>query len=405
MEFYQIVLLVLSAVLKLAALYTLVVVLFAFRKPRGYADCAPKTKFAVLIAARNEEAVIGNLVKSLLEQDYPRELFDVFVAPNNCSDNTAEAALKAGARIIECRIPVSNKGEVLHDTLSQLMNGEYDYDAFCIFDADNVADKSFLKEMNKAFCAGANVAKGASEVGNRNESWVAGSYGVYFDLFNVFYNRPRMNAKLSAKLIGTAFAVSKNYLEKTGGWRTQTIAEDAEFAADCAANGERVWYVPEAVSYDEAPNSFAVSLKQRKRWCSGVLQVGKIKLPRLAKTFVKSGNLLALDLFVFIATPVNQFMSLVINGFSLIVSELTLWEIGLLCLSSCFAAYVVMSLFALLLETLILRRGVKSVKGALAFPIFTLSFVALLVYCVLHKTTRWDDIKHTGSVGLEYSQR
>ena len=46
-------------------------------------------KFAVLIAARNESAVIGDLIRSIRNQNYPQELIDVYVIADNCTDNTA----------------------------------------------------------------------------------------------------------------------------------------------------------------------------------------------------------------------------------------------------------------------------------------------------------------------------
>ena len=73
----------------------------------------PKNKFAILVASRNEEAVIGELVESLLEQDYPKDLYEVIVIPNNCTDNTEKVAKKAGATIMKCTVPVKSKGEVL----------------------------------------------------------------------------------------------------------------------------------------------------------------------------------------------------------------------------------------------------------------------------------------------------
>ena len=68
-----------------------------------------KNKFAVLIASRNEEDVIGHLVKSLLDQNYPKDLYDVYVIPNNCTDETEKVAKKAGAKIIKCTVPTKSK--------------------------------------------------------------------------------------------------------------------------------------------------------------------------------------------------------------------------------------------------------------------------------------------------------
>jgi len=58
-------------------------------------------RFAVVICARNEEAVIGHLIESLKAQRYPKESYRVFVIADNCTDNTAGAAEKGGATVFE----------------------------------------------------------------------------------------------------------------------------------------------------------------------------------------------------------------------------------------------------------------------------------------------------------------
>ena len=143
--------LILTLLLKAASLWFLAVALFALRKPKRYAVCAPRTRFACLVAARNEEAVIGALVESLKKQDYPDALYDIFVIPNNCTDDTESEALCAGAKIFRCFEPVRCKGDALHEAVAWLLPQRYD--AFCVFDADNVADEQFLARMNDAFCA------------------------------------------------------------------------------------------------------------------------------------------------------------------------------------------------------------------------------------------------------------
>ena len=54
-------------------------------------------KYAVLVAARNEEAVLGNLIDSIRAQDYPSHLVTIFVAADNCTDRTAQIAREKGA--------------------------------------------------------------------------------------------------------------------------------------------------------------------------------------------------------------------------------------------------------------------------------------------------------------------
>ena len=233
--------------LKLVSAYFLIVALFALKKPKPIPRANPKTRFACVIAARNEERVIGELVQSLLRQNYPKTLFDIYVMPNNCTDHTALAAIRTGAAILKPRGEVRCKGDALHEAFETLLRK--DYDAFCVFDADNVVDADFLSRMNDAFLAGAKVTKGAMRVKNPQDSPLCGCYGLYFTCFDFFFSRARMNCGLSSKLVGTGFAVHRSVLEQSGGWNSATIAEDAEFAAYLAETGTRVWFVPEAVTY------------------------------------------------------------------------------------------------------------------------------------------------------------
>ena len=258
--------LILTLLLKAASLWFLAVALFALRKP---------------------------LVESLKKQDYPDALYDIFVIPNNCTDDTESEALCAGAKIFRCFEPVRCKGDALHEAVAWLLPQRYD--AFCVFDADNVADEQFLARMNDAFCAGAQVCKGAMRAKNPYASWLSGCYGLYFTLFDTFFSRARMSCGLSSKLVGTGFAVHRAVLERFGGWNTSTIAEDAELAAQCAANGVRVCFVPGALTSDEAPNDFDVSLRQRRRWCSGIMDVAVRMDAPLVSALRGSAPLRALD--------------------------------------------------------------------------------------------------------------
>lgn len=72
----------LSLILKIFTAYTAVISIFFLLPRRKIPRAEARTRFAVLLAARNEEAVIGRTVQQLLDQHYPRELFDVYVIPN-----------------------------------------------------------------------------------------------------------------------------------------------------------------------------------------------------------------------------------------------------------------------------------------------------------------------------------
>lgn len=72
--------------------------LHAYKKVPKIKESEIKKRFAVLIPARNEDGVIGALIASLQKQKYPKELYDIIVIPNNCTDNTEQAAAEAGAK-------------------------------------------------------------------------------------------------------------------------------------------------------------------------------------------------------------------------------------------------------------------------------------------------------------------
>ncbi len=396
--------LVLGLALNVFSAYFLVVAVFALRKPSSYPDATPSTRFAVVIPARNEVAVVGRLVDSLFCQDYPRELYDICVVPNNCTDDTAGAAAAAGARVIRCAGPVRNKGDALREAFGKLMAGPDPYDAFVVFDADNLADRRFLAELDKAFQAGARVAKGRNEAKNPYDSWVSGCYSLYFGMFGVLFNRARAACGLSAKLVGTGFAVHRDVLEKLGGWRTGTITEDAEFAAQLALAGERVSWVPLAVAYDEEPLSLRESMIQRKRWCSGIVQVARLQLRDLLRWRGRAAWPLRLDASMFLMAPLAQALSLFLllftwsialaGGVSSTAMQLQASLLGGL------AAYTGSAAFAAGVAFRYTRHDRRILKSVLAFPLFMLSWIPLQVLALFHKTVVWEETRHTRDLSV-----
>ena len=375
--------------LKLVSLYFLVVALFALKKPKPIARANPKIKFACVIAARNEERVVGGLVESLLRQDYPKALFDIYVMPNNCTDQTALAAVRAGAQILWPQGEIHCKGDALREAFETLL--PKDYDAFCVFDADNFVDCAFLARMNDAFCAGAKAAKGAMRVKNPQDGPLCGCYGLYFTCFDFFFSRARMNCGLSSKLVGTGFAVHRSVLEQSGGWNSVTIAEDAEFAAYLAETGERVWFVPEAVTYDEAPVSVRVSLRQRRRWSSGVMDVAQERGGALFTGIFKTGGARALDMLLMLLQPYCQASSFLLAS-ALLLSQPKLSQALALLPLSLLAGYAVMAVFARILTAI--QGGKTDYRVIFLFPLFMASWLPLNLVSLVCRTRSWQEIEH-----------
>ncbi len=402
--------LVSGIMLKIFSLYYLVMCLFFRKKTAPRIHYSPQCKFACLIAARNEETVIGNLIKSLREQNYPPELIEIYVIPNNCTDNTEQAALAAGAEIISPKGVVRSKGDALHYAVRKLLPRD-DIDCFMIFDADNIADINYMKAMNDAFMSGIQVAKSRIESKNPYDSWVSGCYGLYYNIFNNFFNESRSRLGLSPKLIGTGLGIKREVLFKMGGWNTVTIAEDTEFNADCVIEGYKVGWVPDAITYDETPDSFKVSLKQRRRWIGGIMDVAKESLPDIFYGGLSSHRVIQLfDMAMILIMPYVQTISL-LPAILILASAVyggflgtALLFIGGGLLLSCLGV----AAFGLLLAVISPYETRSMIKSVLMFPVFTLSWMPLCFMALFAGGGSWEQIRHKRAIALKdlnYSAR
>ncbi len=360
-----------------------------------------KYKFGVVIAGRNEEKVIGGLIKSLQKQHYPEHLFEIFVVPNNCTDRTEDVAREAGATIIHCDVPVKQKGDALEDTFKKLVKRE-DIDAFVVFDADNLVHPDFLARMNDALCEGVEVAQCFRDAKNMGDNWLTGSYTLFYFIQNFFFNRARMNYSGSAAINGTGFMVRKSVLQKYG-FKTRTITEDSEFTGQCAIRGIQVAFVEDAITYDEHPQSFWASWKQRKRWTSGCLSCLQIYGGKLLKTFFKTGNIACFDMVMMYAAPLmvvlGFVLSVVLIAFHLLGVEL--FDFFSYLYASGILFFIVFYLLNVAMNIFVVKYNKKSPKnifsGIIFFALFLATWIPINIICLFKKTNNWEQIKHDRS--------
>ena len=216
-------------------------------------------RFMMIIPAHNEEKVVRELVESLKNLDYKKELYDIYVIADNCTDNTAQIAKEAGAIVYE-RFDEKHKtkGYALQWFLQQKIDEDAPYDAFCIFDADNIVDKNFLKAMNKKLNQGEDVVQGYRDIKNPSDSWVTAGYAIFYWTMNRFYHLARYNLGLSPLINGTGFMVKFDVV-KPEGWKTKTLTEDIEFSLKRIIAGKKLGWATDAIVYDEQPVGFKQS--------------------------------------------------------------------------------------------------------------------------------------------------
>ena len=373
-------------------------------------------RYAFFIAAHNEEAVIANLVRSIKEQDYPSELIDIFVVADACTDDTARVAREAGAIVYE-RNDLARKGKswVMDYGFDRILN-EYPgrYEAFFIFDADNLLSRDYVSIMNDAFDQGYLALTSYRNSKNYGSSWISSAYATWFLREARFLNNARMICGTSCAVSGSGFLVSAKIIEGMHGWDFHTLTEDIQFSTFCAIHGVRIGYAP-AEFYDEQPVTFAASWKQRMRWTKGFYQVFFTYGSQLVKSFAILRRFAAYDLFMTVA-PGNllSLISVLVNVTFLIVGSLSHGFLATdrelaMCFGSIAMTFVSMYLtfFVLgLLTTVFERRHIhcpsrlRVFANVFTFPLFMFTYIPITVAALFLKVD-WVPTQHGVSVTLD----
>lgn len=254
---------------------------------RKFKSAKKKHKYAICIAARNEENVIGNLLDSINKQDYPKDLLQVFVVADNCDDKTAVIARDYGAICYERNdLEHRTKGYALQ-YLFECIEKDYGRDSFegyFIFDADNLLKKNFVSKMNDAFDSGVKIITSYRNTKNFDENWISSTYALHWIRSIRTYHRARSVLRLATNIQGTGFLFSNEIVHD--GWNYTSLTEDRALTADAVAQGYEISYQDEAEFYDEQPVSLKVALRQRLRWSKGHLLA-----------FVETGPYLFVNIF------------------------------------------------------------------------------------------------------------
>ena len=357
----------------------------------------------MLIAARNEEAVLPQLLWSINRQDYPASLITTYVVADNCTDDTARVAEEYGA-VVYRRFHTQKvgKGHALHDLLRWLRDRpEYpQIDAFLIFDADNLLEPDYVRSINRTCSDGYDAFCGYRNSKNFGSSWVSAGHAVWFLHECVHLSRSRQLTNLPCAVTGTGFGFTRDLLETMGGWNFFTLTEDIQFSFWCAAHVIRVGYCHDAVLYDEQPVTLRQSFRQRIRWVQGTMQVSVCLGPDLLKGLIRGGRTGLVCL---------QNLSLSMWGFGLsgvvgVLGFVTAWLTHGVQAALCSAAMGAIGMLLILLLTagltLLTERkriratGPQKLMGLLVFPLYMLCYVPITVAAIFRKRS-WKPIAHS----------
>jgi cellulose synthase/poly-beta-1,6-N-acetylglucosamine synthase-like glycosyltransferase len=364
-------------------------------------------KYAVVIAARNESAVIGQLINSIKQQKYPSELIDIYVVADNCTDNTADVARDAGAYVFE-RFNRQNvgKGYALDYAFKSIIASDDHYNGYFVFDADNLLDENYVAEMNKVFDNGYKIVTCYRNSKNYDTNWISAGYSLWFLREAKYLNNARMMLNTGCAISGTGFMVSDDIIRKNNGWKHHLLTEDIEFSIDNAIQGEKIGYCGTAVLYDEQPYIFEQSWNQRLRWAKGFYQVFAKYGKTLFKSIFTKKSFSCYDMLMTIMPALllsltSVFINLVfltvglinIETYPEIISETS----GAIIMSGV-NSYLV--LFALGLITTITEwkqinsTPIKKIKYIFSFPIFIFTYIPISIVA-LFRRIEWKPITHS----------
>ena len=365
-------------------------------------------RIAVLIAARNEQAVIGNLIDSIRAQDYPAEKVDIFVVADNCTDLTGSVAGAHGANVyFRSNAAQVGKGYALQYLLRCIEDDYAPYDGYLVLDADNVLSPNYITEINKTFSDGYQIVTSYRNSKNYGDNWISAGYALWFLRESRYLNHARFLLGTSCAVSGTGFLFSAAVLEAQGGvWPFHLLTEDIEFTIDNVTRGMKVGYCASAVLYDEQPVRFHQSWVQRLRWSRGYMQVFR-KYGRALISGILRGSFSCYDMTMSIMpAAVLTGLSIVVNIGAAAVNIFYYKEWGVLGVS---ALQMLLNLYLTLfviggITTATEWRSIhcttaKKLLYAFTFPVFMLTYVPIVIES-LFITPEWTHIDHTRALDV-----
>ena len=405
MQILGIINLILGIVFTLCYFYQFIFLFMAYSGKKETAPCAEPHNIAVLIAAKNESRVIDRLLDSLALQDYPREKYEVFVVADNCTDDTADVSRCRDATVYE-RFNNERKGKGFAlDYLIKCIERDYGekfFDAYLVFDADNVAQPDYITEINKTFALGYDVVTSYRNASNYGKNWRAAGQGMFFLRESRVLNLARMRAGINTYVTGTGFLFSNKICRKNGGWPFHLLTEDGEFTMHNAVHGVKTGYSDTAMFYDEQATSARACWNQRLRWCKGGIQIWRKYRRELLRGIFSKRSLSFFDMTMCLnAAYIMSMLSVIIN----VAADFIIIPLGVesplkLIFTQTFvvgAVYLMLLVFSLMITVSewkhIRATGFKKIFYAFTFPIYLFSFVPA-AFVAMFKKVEWKQTVH-----------
>lgn len=368
-------------------------------------------KFCVLIPARYESKVIEDLLVSIKNQSFKINMKDVYVVVESKEDETVNICKKYNATIfIRKKLDLKRKGYALDEVVKYILSCNKSYDAYFIFDADNVLDKDYFKNMIPVFDKGYDLACGYRNCKNGNKSVVAAASTLTFSLVNTVFNGKKNNETRNITFSGTGFYISGYLIEKWRGYPFHTLTEDYELSSYATLNNLTTYYNVNSIFYDEQPTKFKNTINQRIRWIRGYFDVRRKYTKKMFKALDKNNpnNGSKIDESFGIMPYIFMVVGLIIwflgcifyITYNFLLGNkkwlLNLTELGIF-LTIIYFTLMIMTFVMLMLEGKKIDLNFKTkIKVLFYNPIFMITYVPCAIKALTAKEVSWTRVEHEG---------
>ena len=232
---------------------------------------SPHEPVTVLIAARNEEAAIGETVSSLARQDYEGPLRVVLI-DNGSNDRTTQAARDAAETGLVLEIlseSTPGKSHALNRGLACVTS-----ELVVTVDADTLLQRSALRLLVARLLSSPDAVQAvAGAVLVRNSRSTFWSRLQTWDYFLGIASVKRMQGLFQSTLVAQgAFSLYRTEAVRAAGGWPDAIGEDIVLTWKMMRNGARIFFEPLAVAFTSAPETLKVLARQRSRWARGMIE-------------------------------------------------------------------------------------------------------------------------------------
>jgi 1,2-diacylglycerol 3-beta-glucosyltransferase len=262
-------------VLALTTIFGIHALRLVLARPRRYPETIQGDfpSVSLLVAAKNEEAVIGKLVKGLCNLEYPESKFEVWVIDDDSSDNTPQLLAELQEKYENLKVlrrppgATGGKSGALNQVLS-LAGGEI----LGVFDADAQVPSNMLMHVMPLFQESkVGAVQVRKSIANASENfWTQGQAAEM--ALDVYYQQQRVAIGGIGELRGNGQFVRRKALESCGGWNEETITDDLDLTIRLHLDKWDIECICNPEVAEEGVTTAIALWHQRNRWAEGGYQ-------------------------------------------------------------------------------------------------------------------------------------